>query len=153
MPQSKRHKPPGRRPSTPEGDGTAPIDPKLLALRVEHNLPPGFATSKPMFGGITFLHRGNMLCCASREGLMVRVGADAEPEALSSPFASRCLGAGRPMAGFIIIEPRGLRADEDIARWLGMARTYVETLPAKAAKHAKPKKAIVINSNSRGRLK
>src|SRR5260370_41509991 len=141
MPTSKRYKS-NDRPSSPRvDDGIEAIDPKLLALRVEHNLPPGFTTSKPMFGGITFLHDGNMLCCASRKGLMVRVGADAERQALSSPFASRCLGAGRPMAGFIIIEPRGLRADEDIARWLGMARTYVETLPAKAAKHAKPKKA------------
>lgn len=65
--------------SRPNGEESAStFDPRLLALRVENLLPSGFAASKPMFGGITFLHCGNMLCCASRKGLMARVGAEAE---------------------------------------------------------------------------
>jgi TfoX/Sxy family transcriptional regulator of competence genes len=115
-----------------EDNGAQSIDRKGLALRVEHCLPTGFATTKQMFGGLTFLHRGNMLCCVSRKGLMVRVGAKAEPEALASPFATRCLGAGRPMAGFIMVEAEGIKDDRDLTRWLVMARDYVEALPAKA---------------------
>jgi TfoX/Sxy family transcriptional regulator of competence genes len=111
--------------------GAQPVDPTILAVRVERCLPAGFATTKQMFGGLTFLYRGNMLCCVSRKGLMVRVGAEAEREALASPFASRCLGAGRPMAGFIMIEPTGIKSDRDIARWLAMARSFVEALPPK----------------------
>jgi hypothetical protein len=84
-----------------------------------------------MFGGITFLLNGNMLCCASAKGLMVRVGAAAEAAALRSRHASPCLGAGRPMAGFIIVEPAGIAAESDLLRWLSVARAYVETLPPK----------------------
>ncbi len=62
---------------------------------------------------------------------MVRVGAEAEAKALESPHAAPCLGAGRRMAGFIMIEPEGLTRDAELKRWLSMARTYVETLPPK----------------------
>ena len=86
---------------------------------------------KKMFGGITFLMNGNMLCCASTKGLMVRVGAAAEASALESPHASPCLGAGRRMAGFLMIEPEGLTTDAELHRWLFMARRYIETLPPK----------------------
>lgn len=114
-------------------------DPKMLALKVESLLPQGFAVTKPMFGGVAFMHRGNMLCCASRKGLMLRVGAEAEPRALQSKFASRRLGAGREMAGFVMLELAGLTRDEEILDWLRMARDYVEPLPEKASA-AKPKK-------------
>jgi TfoX/Sxy family transcriptional regulator of competence genes len=115
-------------------------DPQILAAKVASLLPPGFAATKPMFGGVTFMHRGNMLCCASRKGLMVRVGAEAELRALQSKFASRCIGAGREMAGFVMVEPAGLTYDEEILGWLRMARDYVEPLPEKTSE-AKPKKA------------
>jgi TfoX/Sxy family transcriptional regulator of competence genes len=109
----------------------AVIDPSLLAERVERVLPHGLATRKRMFGGITFLVQGNMLCCASKSGLMVRVGADAEEDALASPFARPCLGAGRRMAGFILVEPAGLTTDADLAGWIAKARAYGELLPPK----------------------
>jgi len=109
---------------------SAPLDEvQLLAIHVEAALPPKLATNKHMFGGITFLVKGNMLCCASKKGLMVRVGAEAK--ALESPHAAPCLGAGRRMAGFIMIAPEGVRRDADLVRWLSMARAYVETLPPK----------------------
>ncbi len=107
------------------------IDPLVLAARVEDALPAGLATQKRMFGGITFLVNGNMLCCASRSGLMVRIGAAAEGEALASPFARPCLGAGRRIAGFIMVEPAGLVTRGDLKAWLAKARSYVEELPAK----------------------
>jgi len=107
------------------------VDPLLLATRVDDALPAGLATQKRMFGGITFLVSGNMLCCASRTGLMVRVGAAAEDAALASPFARPCLGAGRRMAGFIMVEPEGIATAANLKAWLDMARSYVEALPPK----------------------
>ncbi len=106
-------------------------DIQTLAARVGAALPPGLTTNKRMFGGITFLLNGNMLCCASTKGLMVRVGAEAEARALESPHATPCLGAGRRMAGFIMIEPEGLTREADLVRWLSMAREHVERLPPK----------------------
>jgi len=112
-----------------------------LASRVEAAVPELNLTTKRMFGGVTFLLDGKMLCCASSKGLMVRVGADAEPLALESPHASPCLGTGRPMPGFIMIEPAGLTKDSDLERWIALARTYVEKLPKKPENHRAPSPA------------
>ena len=110
-----------------------PMDVRILAAHVESGLPPQYAVQKAMFGGFTFMHRGNMLCCATKKGLMLRVGAAAEAEALAAPFARPCDGAGRRMTGFVMVEAEGLAAAADLDRWLARARAYVETLPAKRA--------------------
>ncbi len=87
---------------------------EVLAERVRAGIDRP-AVAKRMFGGITFMLNGNMLCCVSAKGLMVRVGAEAEPEALERPFVARCLGAGRPMTGFLLVEPRGVSEDADLS--------------------------------------
>jgi hypothetical protein len=113
-----------------------------LAARVRAALAADLFTEQRMFGGIAFLLGGNMLCCASRKGLMVRVGRDAEPTALARPFAAPCLGTGRPMPGFIMVDPTGLVADADLDGWVGLAKAYVLALPPKLAgkgKAASPK--------------
>jgi|GEM_PF-4101451 len=63
-----------------------------LAERIRNTLIGTPLSEKRMLGGITFVHRGNMLCCASKKGLMVRVGKDAEAIALAKLAASRCTG-------------------------------------------------------------
>lgn len=88
---------------------------------------------KRMFGGTTFMLNGNMLCCASGKGLMVRVGKEAESEALALPHAKPCLGAGRRMSGFVIVDPAGVPTRVRLDDWLARACRYVETLPAKEA--------------------
>lgn len=93
-----------------------------------------------MFGGKTFMLSGNMLCCVSPKGLMARVGAAAEPEALASPHAEPCLGAGRRMAGFIIVDFAGLTSDAEVWHWVGKALAYVGALPPKD-KVSKPRKS------------
>ncbi len=69
---------------------------------------------------------------------MARVGADGEAEALAKPYASRCMGAGRLMAGFILVEPPGVATDEGLKDWLERVLAYVEQLPPKTAKRSKP---------------
>ena len=93
----------------------------------------GLVTEKRMFGGTTFLLNGNMLCCVSKNGLMVRVGAEADADALDLPFAQPCLGTGRRMAGFVSVAFDGLGTQSEMSVWLAMARTYVEPMPAKRA--------------------
>ena len=65
---------------------------------------------------------------------MVRVGVAAEAQALESPFARPCMGAGRKMPGFVMVEPGGLSNSADLKSWVAMARAYVETLPPKVLK-------------------
>ena len=68
---------------------------------------------------------------------MVRVGAAAEAAALAKPYAAPCLGAGRPMAGFILVTRPGIAADSDLENWLDRALVYVEKLPPKKPKPAR----------------
>lgn len=105
-------------------------DVEILAERVRAGLDQPIIV-KRMFGGLTFMLEGNMLCCVSTRGLMVRVGAAAEPEALKRPFVARCLGAGRPMAGFLLVESQGVAKDADLRAWLDLALAYVGALPPK----------------------
>lgn len=109
---------------------------EVLVDRVRTALAGRSITAKRMFGGLTFLLNGNMLCCVSDKGLMARVGAEGEPAALKKRYAAPCLGAGRRMAGFILVEPKGVATDADLAAWLNMALAYVSELPAKASKSA-----------------
>jgi len=115
----------------------ASSDIDILCARLEALLPMDRVQVKPMFGGRTFMLDGHMLVCASRRGLMARVGAAAETEALKSPHAGPCMGAGRPMPGFLMIAPDGLMDAPSLARWVDLARAYVETLPAKRPKPGK----------------
>lgn len=89
---------------------------------------------KRMFGGVTFMLNGNMLCCASKKGLMIRVGKTAEPKTLRLPHAQPCNGAGHKMPGFIMVAPDGIRQDKDLTTCLKLALDYVSGLPPKIAK-------------------
>jgi TfoX/Sxy family transcriptional regulator of competence genes len=109
-------------------------DGQRLADRIRAALSADPITEQRMFGGITFLMNGNMLCCASRRGLMVRVGKEAEAAALSRPFARPCLGTGRPMAGFIMVDLAGVADPAALSGWLAMAQAHVSRLPPKKAK-------------------
>jgi hypothetical protein len=116
---------------------------EALAARVRAALVAETTTEQRMFGGVAFMLGGNMLCCASAKGLMVRVGREREPQALARPFAAPCQGTGRPMPGFVMVEPTGLADDAALGDWLALARAYVDTLPAKgtaaAARSARPR--------------
>jgi TfoX/Sxy family transcriptional regulator of competence genes len=83
-----------------------------------------------MFGGIGFMLNGNMLVAVSKRGLLARVGKDAEAEALSHPGARTMKMRGRAMPGYVFIEPEALTHSQ-IANWLGLARSFVATLPPK----------------------
>jgi TfoX/Sxy family transcriptional regulator of competence genes len=111
------------------------IDEKLME-RVRNALASSRAvTEVKMFGGIGFMLAGNMVAAASDRGLLVRVGKDAEAEALSRPGAAPMIMNGRKMAGYIrvgsALDARSVRA------WLKLACAYVETLPPKKKATAK----------------
>lgn len=117
----------------------------ILSERIRAELQAEHVTEKRMFGGITFLLNGNMLCCASKQGLMVRVGKDAEAAALSQPLAKPCLGTGRRMPGFVMVEPDGIAEAAALTRWLEVARANVSRLPPKIGT-AEPQSAPVAQS-------
>ena len=106
----------------------------VLIERTRALIPETNVEQKKMFGSTCFMVNGNMLVCASKRGLMARVGKEQEAEALTRPHAAPCRPAGRPMPGFIRIEPEGIESDADLKAWVDMARSYVCSLPPKVPK-------------------
>ena len=104
---------------------------EALAERVRDRMAamPG-VTDKRMFGGLAFLTEGNLTVGVTGDDLLVRVGRDAEEEALARPGARRFDITGRPMAGWVVVD--GAMLDDDaLLDWLDRARAFVDTLPPK----------------------
>ena len=88
-------------------------------------------TGKKMFGGLTFMGRGNMCVGIVDRDLMVRVGPDATADALGQPHARPMDFTGRPLRGMVYVGPKGLRTEADLRTWVERGMKFVKTLPAK----------------------
>ncbi len=86
---------------------------------------------KKMFGGLTFMIQGNMACGVENDRLMVRVGPDAQDDALSQPYARPMDFTGRPMKGFVYVTLAGVEKDRDLAAWVQRGVDFALSLPAK----------------------
>lgn len=114
-------------------DSCSPVDTQQILVRVRTELVGREVAEKKMFGGITLMLNGNMLCCASKKGLMVRVGKEAEAKALQLPHARPCDGAGHKMPGFVMIAPEGL--EHSLTAGIRLALDFVLSLPPKEHMH------------------
>jgi TfoX/Sxy family transcriptional regulator of competence genes len=111
------------------------MDEEELLTCVRKVLAGGRSTREiKMFGGVGFMRNGNLLIAASRRGLLVRVGKDAETEALRRPGASPMVMRGRVMRGYLRVAAAALDP-RAVASWVRLARRYVEALPKKPAKN------------------
>jgi hypothetical protein len=87
--------------------------------------------TKKMFGSLAFMLKGNM-CVGVWEFLLIaRVGADAYQDALTNDYVREFDVTGRPMTGWILVEPEGVDSDRLLQVWINRAVEFVETLPAK----------------------
>ena len=106
-----------------------------LAARMRATLPPAGVAGdavreQHMFGGLSFMVNGNMCCGVTKQGLMVRVGADAYASALERQEAREIDFTGRPLKGMVFVDAERL-GEGDLGEWLAMALEFVRTLPAK----------------------
>ena len=93
---------------------------------------------RKMFGGVCFLHRGNMLCgCDSQHGLSVRVGPDQYDAVLRLKHAKEMDFTGRPLKGLVFVEPEGYRTKAMLRRWVDRGLRYTATLPRKSRRRRK----------------
>src|SRR5688572_976079 len=86
-------------------------------------------TEKKMFGGIGFMLGGNMACGVHGEQLIVRLDPTETDAALARPHVRRFDLTGRPMKGWILVEPPGVAKDSDLGKWVGAGAKYAESLP------------------------
>jgi len=92
-----------------------------------------------MFGGIGFMINGNLAAAVSKRGLLLRVGAERQVQALAWPGTRQMVMRGRAMEGYVYIDPPAIDAAA-IKAGLGLAVPYVRTLPEKPAKGKGAKK-------------
>lgn len=106
-----------------------------LAARVRsalNSLPESSSiVEKKMFGGLCYLHNGNMCCGVEKNRLMVRCGKMAYDEALQKPHCHEMDFTGRPMRGMVMIEHDGLIEDSAIQEWIQLGLQFTATLPPK----------------------
>lgn len=94
-------------------------------------------TEKRMFGGIAFMSGGYMFIGIAGDVLMARVGPDAYLEALRRTHVREMDFTGRPMKGYVFVDPPGFEDDRALERWVRECRAFVQSLPAKSAPPAK----------------
>ena len=89
---------------------------------------------KKMFGGVCFIHRGNMLCGIEGNRLMVRVGVEQYAHALSLRHATVMDLTGKALKGFIFVKPDGFKTARDLKKWIDLGLRFTLTLPVKKKK-------------------
>jgi hypothetical protein len=65
---------------------------------------------------------------------MSRVGPEAHPDALQQAHVRKMDFTGRPMTGYVFVDPPGIERDEDLGRWLHACTSFVKSLPPKREK-------------------
>lgn len=79
---------------------------------------------KRMMGGLCFMVNAKMCAGIVGERLMARIDPEIYPQALTRPGAREMDFTGRPLKGFVFVEPEGIDEDEDLQSWLQLCLDY-----------------------------
>jgi TfoX/Sxy family transcriptional regulator of competence genes len=105
---------------------------EALAARIRQRLARcKNVEEKRMFGGVGFLLNGNLLVGVWKDSLVVRLGPDEGDEALKEPHVKEFDITGRPMKGWVLVEPQGVEGDDQLTGWIERAVKFVRALPTK----------------------
>lgn len=88
-------------------------------------------TEKRMFGGLAFLLNGNMCCGVHGQEMIVRLDPEQTEQALSERHTRIFDLSGRPMKGWLLVEPKGITTEAALAKWIQVGLEYASSLPAK----------------------
>ena len=89
-------------------------------------------TEMKMFGGLAFLIGGNMAVAASGEGgILVRVDPDESEGIMESTSARPMEMRGRPMKGWLRVDPQDVRTKKELSKWVRIGVAYAGSLPKK----------------------
>ncbi len=107
-----------------------------LADRVRTELAHHKAVEeKKMMGGLTFMVNGKMCLGVLKDDLMVRLGPAVYDTALKKKGCREMNFTGKPMKGFVFVNPKGISNKKDFGYWIDLALDF-----NKKAKVAKRKK-------------
>ena len=99
---------------------------EYLADRVRQILAERHARveEKKMMGGLCFMVNDKMCAGIIGETLMARIDPQIYEQVLKRIGAREMDFTGRPMKGFVFVEPEGIDADEDLQNWLQLCLDY-----------------------------
>lgn len=89
---------------------------------------------KRMFGGLCFMVADKMLIGTYKGGVMARVDPAENEVLLLRPGASPMIHGGKPMAGYIFLEPESYDNDSDLTFWIDKCLEYNPKVKAAAKK-------------------
>ena len=85
-----------------------------------------------MFGGLAFLVGGHMAVAASREGgVLLSVDRDETGAMLEKPHTRPMVMRGREMAGWLRVDPEGVRTKRQLAPWVRLGVAHARAVPVK----------------------
>jgi len=102
-----------------------------LAERLRSELKGVPFVEKKMFGGVGFLIHGNMAVGVYKDDLIVRLGPAKYDKLLKKSGAKPFDITGRPMKGWLMVEPNGCRTAKQLSTWVKEGVEFALTLPAK----------------------
>ena len=106
-----------------------------LAQRIRDALVGRYGVSeRKMFGGLAFMLHGHMFVGVLGATLMARVGPERYQDALAQPHVREMDFTGRPMKGYVFVDPAGLAEDRNLEAWVTWCAGFAATLPPKAGK-------------------
>jgi hypothetical protein len=116
----------------PRGKVTPVAYDEQLAARIRDVLGPrADLREQKMFGGLAFMIAEHMAVGIVGNDLMLRLG-DRADEVLREPYTRPMDFTGRPMKGFVFVEPAGVASDGDLGRYVARAVEFAESLPPKS---------------------
>jgi len=90
-------------------------------------------TEKKMFGGVCFLHRGNMVVGSMKSGeMLMRVGPERHKDAIARSGYSAMVQGGKEMVGFVFAGYDEIADEDDLKSAIEFCLDFVKTLPPKS---------------------
>jgi hypothetical protein len=84
-----------------------------------------------MFGGIAFLVNGNMCVGVHGKDMIVRLDPEDTDRALAAPHTKVFDLSGRPMKGWILVQPKGVATTAALGKWVTRSLAVATSLPRK----------------------
>jgi TfoX/Sxy family transcriptional regulator of competence genes len=82
---------------------------------------------KKMFGGICYMLKGKMIAGIVENKLMIRCRKDDYETLLKKPHTAVMTFTGKPMKGFLYVEPAGIKTGKQLQKWLDVGKDFLKS--------------------------
>ena len=94
---------------------------RIKVVLIEKN---SLFVEKQMMGGLAFMVDNKMCVGVVKNKMMARIDPDIYDDAITKKGCRPMDFTGRPMKGWIFLEPEGIDLDDDLSYWVELALEY-----------------------------